>query len=180
MYKFPAFGSLAIVFFFNCGVLRAADVTTDTTLNGMHIQMHVLPAEPFFTKDQISKGNVKEGMLIMHGAKPVQPDAASKPNAHLVVHVFDALTNKAITNANVKMSYQALDKNGNGSGSPVDVPVVVMQAVGKGEQSTHYGNNVALPDGPLTISLIVNGRKLKLKVTIPYESTAPMQDMYMH
>jgi hypothetical protein len=164
-----------VFFIFLFGMLRAGEVTRDTTVNGMHIQLHVLPAEPFFTKDQVSAGKAKEGMLIMGGAKPLPPDAESKPNSHLVVHVFDALTDKAITNAKVKMSYQAGQ-----SDRPVDVPVVVMQAIGKGEQSTHYGNNVSLPDGPLTISLIVNGKKLKLKVTIPYESAAPTEDMHMH
>jgi hypothetical protein len=180
MSKFSILGLCAICSAFVYGSVHAGHFVADTTANGMHIQLHVMPAEPFFTKDQVAAGNAKEGMLILGGAKPLQPDAETKPNSHLVVHVFDALTDKAITNARVKMSFQTLDENGKQSGDPVDVPVVMMQAIGKGEQSTHYGNNVVLPNGPLTILLIVNGKKLRLKVTIPYESGTPMDEMHMH
>ncbi len=180
MSKFPILGLSAIFSLLACGSVHAGHFVADTTTSGMHIQLHVLPAEPFFTKDQVAAGNAKEGMLILGGAKPLQPDAETKPNSHLVVHVFNALTEKAITNAKVKMSFQALDEKGEQFGDPVDVPIVMMQAIGKGEQSTHYGNNVVLPNGPLTILLIVNGKKLRLKVTIPYESGTPMNEMHMH
>jgi len=73
------------------------------------------------------------------------PEAEIHPNRHLVIHVFDAKTDKVITDAKVKMSFQSLDEKGIQLGTPVDVPIVVMQAIGKGAESTHYGNNVVLP-----------------------------------
>ena len=164
---------------FAVGIVRAGDVKMDTTVNGQRIELHVLPAEPFFTKGQVAAGAPKEGMLIIGGAKPVLPDAETHPNQHLVVHVFDLKTDKAITDAKVKMSFQALDEKGNLTGSPIDVPVVVMQAIGKGPQSTHYGNNVAMPDGPLAISIVVNGKKLKFTLNRVYAPSGSMEDMHM-
>lgn len=160
--------------------VRAQHAKVDTTLGNLRIELHALPPEPFFTKDQVSAGKATNGMLIMGGAKPVAPEAEIHPNRHLVIHVFDAKTDKVITDAKVKMSFQSLDEKGIQLGTPVDVPIVVMQAIGKGAESTHYGNNVVLPDGPLTISLVVNGKKLKLRLDIPYESGNQMEDMNKH
>ncbi|HEX7511195.1 MAG TPA: hypothetical protein VF335_07845 [Chitinivibrionales bacterium] len=146
---------------------------SDTTINGLRVELHVLPAEPFFTKDQVSAGNAKEGMVVIGGAKPLPLDAETKPTHHLVVHVFDSLTSKAITNAKVAMSYQALDEKGEQSGGPVEVPVVVMQSIGKDEESTHYGNNVIMRDGPYVVSVVVNNRKIKFKINKFFEPTTP-------
>jgi hypothetical protein len=162
-----------IYLFFVCGITSAGHFKADTTINGLRVELHVLPAEPFFTKDQVSAGEAKEGMVIMNGAKPLPLDAQTKPTHHLVVHVFDSLTARAITNAKIKMSYLALDEKGEQSGSPVTVPVVVMQSIGKGEESTHYGNNVILRDGPYVVSVVVNGMKIKFKIDHLFEPTGP-------
>jgi hypothetical protein len=181
MSRYLVFILFAIIFFaFPYTRVHAGDVKVDTLLGNKRIELHVMPPEPFFTKDQVSSGSATEGMLIMGGAAPVAVDAKTRPTHHLVVHVFDVKTTKAVTNARIKMSFQHLDKNGVQSGTPIEVPIVVMQAIGKGEQSTHYGNNVVLPDGPLAISLVVNGKKLKLKVNVLYENNPRMNDMYMH
>jgi hypothetical protein len=162
------------------GVVRAADVKMDTTINGQRIELHVLPAEPFFTKSQVAaQGAPKEGMLIMGGAKPMLPDAKERPNQHLVIHVFDTKTALAVTDAKVKMSFQSLDEKGNQTGRPVDVPIVVMQAIGKGVQSTHYGNNVVMPDGPLAVSIVVDGKKVKFTVNRLFAPNSSMEDMHM-
>ncbi|HET6461996.1 MAG TPA: hypothetical protein VFG29_14540, partial [Syntrophales bacterium] len=138
---------------------RAGDMTKTATMDGLRVELHVLPAEPFFTADEVTVSHVKEGMLIMGGAKPIATDAASHPNHHLVVHVFDVKTSKAITNAKVSMNFQLLNDKGKPSGAVVDVPIVVMQAIGKGPQSTHYGNNVVMRNGIYSITVKVNGKK---------------------
>ncbi len=76
------------------------------------VELHVLPAEPFFSKADVAAKNVKEGMEIEGGAAPVAPDADSHPNHHLVVHVFDKKTSKVLTDATVTMSFVALDAKG--------------------------------------------------------------------
>jgi hypothetical protein len=179
MNRFAIVLSSASCIVFVVGIAMAGDVKMDTTVSGQRIELHVLPAEPFFTKGQVAAGAPKEGMLIMGGAKPLLPDAKEHPNQHLVIHVFDAKTSLAVTDAKVKMSFQSLDENGNQTGRPIDVPVVVMQAIGKGVQSTHYGNNVVMPDGPLAVSIIVNGRKVKFTVNRLYAPNNSMEDMHM-
>ena len=156
---------------------RAGDMMKTATMDGLRVELHVLPAEPFFTADEVAASHAKEGMLIMGGAKPIAPGAASHPNHHLVVHIFDATTGKAITNAKVSMNFQLLDDPGKPKDAVVDVPVVVMQAIGKGPQSTHYGNNVVMPNGTYSIAVSVNGKKTEFRMAV---SAAAMDKMHQH
>jgi len=73
------------------------------------------------------------------------------------VHVFDKKTRQAVTDATVTMSFASLDRKGSPTGGAIAVPVVVMQAIGKGPASTHYGNNVTMPAGRYKVTVSVNG-----------------------
>jgi hypothetical protein len=55
-----------------------------------------------------------------------------------IVHVFDKQSGKVTTDATVTMSFVALDGKGNPAGTPTEVAVVLMQAIGKGAASTHH------------------------------------------
>jgi hypothetical protein len=165
------------------GISRAGNYKADTTVNGMKVELHVLPAEPFFTKEQAAAGKAKGGMVIVRGARPLAPDAEIKPNRHLVVHVYDSLTAKPISNAKVKMSFQSLDEKGEPTGSPVEIPIVEMQSAGGGESSTHYGNNVVMQNTPYVVDIEVNGSKLKFKIGRlfgPASTVEPASSMYPH
>ena len=139
---------------------KAADVTATKTFGGYKVELHVLPAEPFFTKDDVTAKQVKDGMEIEGGASAVMPDAASHPNHHLVVDVSDK-SGKVLTDANVAMKF-APAKNAK---DVVEVPVVVMQAIGQGSGSTHYGNNVSMPNGRYHVSVTINGKSAGFDVT---------------
>jgi len=158
---------------------NAADVMHTKTVGVYRVELHVLPAEPFFSKADVAAKNVKEGMEIEGGATPVAPDADSHPNHHLVVHVFDKKTSQAITDATVTMSFVSLDPKAKPSGAPTEVSVVVMQAIGKGPASTHYGNNVAMPAGRYNVSVTVNGQKADFAVTASDAPAMPMGHMKM-
>jgi hypothetical protein len=138
---------------------NAADVMQTKTVGAYRVELHLLPAEPFFSKQDVADKHVKEGMEIEGGAAPVAPDADSHPNHHLIVHVFDKQTGKVVADATVTMSFAALDGKGNPAGTPTEVAVVVMQAIGKGPASTHYGNNVTMPAGHYSVNVTVNGKK---------------------
>ena len=157
----------------------AADVMKTKTVDSLRIELHVLPAEPFFTPDEVAAKHVTQGMLIMSGAAPVAPDAESRPNHHLVVHVYNAKTGKAIADAAVEMSFRLLDNKGKTSIVAVNVPVVVMQVIGKGAQSTHYGNNVTMAKGSYAVNVKVNGKSAGFKVEVADGGDA-MQGMDMH
>ena len=148
-------------------------------LGPYRVELHVLPAEPFFSKADVAAKNVKEGMEIEGGAAPVAPDADSHPNHHLVVHVFDKQTGKVIADATVTMSFASLDAQGKPGGAPSDVAVVVMQAIGKGPASTHYGNNVTMPAGRYDVAVTVNGQKADFAVAAADAPAMPMGHMKM-
>jgi hypothetical protein len=158
---------------------RAADVMQTKTAGAYRVELHVLPAEPFVSKADVAAKNVKEGMEIEGGATPVAPDADSHPNHHLVVHVFDSKTSQAVTDATVTMSFVSLDAQGKPGGAPNEVPIVVMQAVGKGPASTHYGNNVTMPAGRYSVAVTVNGQKAVFTVTASDAPAMPMGHMNM-
>ncbi len=158
---------------------NAADVMQKKTVGAYRVELHVLPAEPFFSKADVAAKNVKEGMEIGGGAAPVAPDADSHPNHHLVVHVFDKKTGKVIANATVTMSFVALDAKGKPGGAPADVPVVIMQAISKGPASTHYGNNVTMPAGRYSVSVTVNGQMANFTVAASDAPAMPMGHMKM-
>ncbi len=158
---------------------NATDVMQTKTAGTYRVELHVLPAEPFFSKDDVANKHVTDGMQIEGGAAPVAPDADSHPNHHLVVHVFDKTTRQVVTDATVTMSFVPLDGKGKPSGAPVEVPVVVMQAIGKGPASTHYGNNVTMAAGPYDVTVTVNGKKALFAVTASDAPATPMGHMNM-
>jgi len=188
MRKNSLFISCRIFIAFACsGAFACSQVNTgkghvmiDTIMGDLKIELHVLPAEPFFKKEQVAADKVTEGMLVVGGAKPLALNSKPAPNHHLVAHVFDAKTGKAITNAKVSIGFQPLSEKGIKSGNPVKVPIVIMQAIGKGEQSTHYGNNVIMPDGSYSVAVAVMGNKVSFKISLSSAPVDSMKGMDMH
>jgi hypothetical protein len=168
---------LVIAFTFSAD---ARDFMKPPTVGGMRIELHILPAEPFFTADEVAAKKVKAGMLIMGGAEPLALDADTHPNHHLVVHIFDAKTGKAITTAKASINFQQLDAKRKPIGDSVNVPMVMMQAIGKGPESTHYGNNVIMPAGYYSITVVVNGKKVVFQVMLSEDATKSSDKMDMH
>ena len=144
------------------------------TTGGLRLELHVLPAEPFYTAAQVEADPALEGMLTVGGAEPLGLDAKPRPNHHLIVHVFDAKTGKPLSDAKVTMKYRPLDAAGKPQGHWETVPVVVMQVIGKGPETTHYGNNVVLPDGHWAVTVTANGNTAEFDVSIPPEEDEPV------
>ena len=142
----------------------AKDVMKTKTAGAYRVELHVLPAEPFYTADEVAAKHVTMGMVIEGGAAPVKPDADTHPNHHLVVHVFDRKTGQAITDAKVSLSFEPLGGGKKPAGASVEVPVVIMQAIGQGPKSTHYGNNVVMPAGAYRVTATVNDEKALFRV----------------
>jgi hypothetical protein len=179
MRKVTVLVQAAIFFCFIAGSVRAGNFMADTTVNGLKVELHVMAAEPFYTKKEMDEKKIAEGMLIIGGAKPVAPESKIHPNHHLVIHVYDSKTSEVIKNAKVKMNYQFLGDTGTKLAKPVEVPVVIMEAIGKGEKSTHYGNNVIMKDGNNMVTVIVNGTKIVFKVSLTSSTDSEMGNMKM-
>jgi hypothetical protein len=167
---------------FMATTLLAKNIDQSKTAGPYRVELEVLPPEPFYSAKQVAAGEGKTGMLILGGAEPVQPDAPSHPDHHLVVHVFQKTTNKALTNAKVRLAVQPLDSKGQPTGKAMKVPVVRMQMIsmagmggmgGMGSmgapQTTHYGNNVTLPPGDYRVEAIANGYPVSFVINISKE-----------
>lgn len=161
------------------GAVHADAAMQKRTVASYRVELHILPAEPFFSKQDVVDKHVKEGMEIEGGAAPVPPDADSHPDHHLVVHIFNRRSGAVVTDAKVTMSFVAVDANGKPVGAPTDVPVVVMQAIGGGPASTHYGNNVAMPPGRYNVIVDVNDKRLVFPVAVTDQPAAPMKMDHM-
>ena len=169
---------LVLVLAFTVSV-DAKNVMKTAIVGDMRIELQILPAEPFFTADEVTTKKVKEGMLIISGAEPLALEDSAHPNRHLVVHVFNAKSGKAITTAKVSMKFQQIDVKGKSTGDLIDVPIVNMQIIGKGIESTHYGNNVVMPEGSYSVIVVVNGKKVSFQVKLSKSTTTPSDKMHM-
>jgi hypothetical protein len=171
--------SVTILLMFVAATCFAKDISQTKTAGPYRLELEVLPPEPFYSAKQVASGEGKSGMLILGGAEPVQPDAPTHPNHHLVVHVFDNKTNKALTNANVRLSFQTLDSQGKPTGTLQEVPVVKMEMIStggmggmggmsgmRGNATTHYGNNVSLPPGDYRVLATANGHRASFIIKV--------------
>jgi hypothetical protein len=154
----------------------AKNIDLSKTAGPYRIELEVLPPEPFYSAKQVAAGETKMGMLVLGGAEPVQPGAPSHPNHHLVVHVFQKTTNKALTNAHVQLTVQPLDSKGQPTGQAMKVPVVRMQMTGMSgmggmgaAQTTHYGNNISLPPGDYRVAATANGHAVNFLINVGQE-----------
>jgi hypothetical protein len=142
---------------------QAKAVKITHTAGRYTVELDLLDAEAFGTPmpgmPAMGDGPAKMVMVAKGGADPVPMDAPSHPNHHLVVHVYDATSHEAVADATVTISFTPLDASGKAAGTATEVPVVVMEASGKGAASTHYGNNVTMPAGRYRADVTVNGTK---------------------
>jgi hypothetical protein len=122
-------------------------------------ELDLLPAEPFLTPAAVAHG-ARNGMVALGGAAPVSPHGT---NHHLVVHIYDRLTGRALTHAAVSIGYA---RTGARSAAAVSVPIVRMEAAGMGPASTHYGNNVLLGRGMYAIAVSANGIKTTFHIAV--------------
>lgn len=158
-----------------CGFTAVAGNSMKTqTVDGMRLELQVLPAEPFFTANEVKANHNLKGMMIMGGAKPLAPDAHPRPDRHLVVHVYNAKTGRAIPDAEVSIKFQSLDKRGQAHGPAVEVPVVIMEIIGKGPQSTHFGNNVVMSAGRYAVTVVANGKKANFHIIVSNKKVEKM------
>jgi hypothetical protein len=133
-----------------------AGVLGKRNVGDFRVELQLQAAAPFFSKKDVTAKNITEGMEIVGGQAPAMLDAASGSNHLLVLQVFDR-NGKVVTDARVTMKVGPVGGNGHPGGAQVQIPVVVMQAIGKGPSSTLYGNNVALPASQYRVYATVNG-----------------------
>lgn len=146
--------------------MHGGDVKFTQDAGKYRVEFHVLPPEEFFSAAQVAARQIHEGMLIVAGASALPVHATPAPTHHLVVHVFDRASEAPVTDAKVQMTFRATDSNGHPGGPRTQIPIVVMQAIGGGAASTHYGNNVVISPGTYVVVVSVNGATARFPITL--------------
>jgi hypothetical protein len=119
---------------------------SSTAMAGSYsVTLRVLPAESF--------GGPKAEMVRDSGAQPEQLNGPMHPNHHMVAFIKDG--SQPVTNAKVEISYREISPQ---KTAWKTLPVVRMHVAGKGEATTHYGNNVKLSPGQYEARVTVNGK----------------------
>jgi hypothetical protein len=108
--------------------------------------------QAMYTSAQASAQHPKAGE-VMFGGQMVLPPDTTNPSPdwrHLEVHVYDKKTGDV-----VKASNPVITVTNKATGQTQPVPIVVMQGVVEGSGDYHYGNNVNLPKGEYTVTVVI-------------------------
>ena len=108
--------------------------------------------QAMYTPAQVSSQHPKTGEVMFGGTMTMPPDIANaSPDwHHLEIHVFDKKTGNVIKTAN-----PVLTVKNDATGQTIQVPIVVMQGIVEGPNDIHYGNNVDLPKGEYTVTVVI-------------------------
>ncbi|HTV73243.1 MAG TPA: hypothetical protein VME66_06040, partial [Candidatus Acidoferrales bacterium] len=86
------------------GMSTAAGIEMTHIAGPYRVVLDLLPAERFYTRAQAAR-HAGAGMIVIGGAAPVQPGSRLEPNHHLVVHLYDRASGKAVRGAHVTITY---------------------------------------------------------------------------
>lgn len=144
----PDLTRLTLLVLLSMGLLAPAavyaNVISKTARAGTYsVTLKVLPAETF--------GSTRGDMKWDGGARTIHVNGLNHPDHHLVAFVKEY--GKPVEHAKVSIYYRNLSQN---VSSWIRLPVARMQVEGKGPGTTHYGNNVRLPQGTYEAEVRVN------------------------
>ncbi len=108
--------------------------------------------QAMYTPAQASSQRPKTGEVMFGGSMTMPPDTANaSPDwHHLEVHIFDKKTGDVVKTANPVLTITS-----DATGQTRQVPIVVMQGIVEGPSDFHYGNNVDLPQGKYTVTVVI-------------------------
>lgn len=135
--------SLALAAFLVPTAVRAQNINRTGHSGPYAVALKVLPAEAFT--------GPHAAMAHDGGAAPALVNGPEHPNHHMVV--FIKKDGKPVEAAQVKITYRR------GMSAWTTLPVARMHVVGKGLDTTHFGNNVNLAPGKYQVRVSVDGKK---------------------
>ena len=126
--------------------------------------LHVGMPEKMYTPAQARKMHPQQGEVMVRGSMSMGGIMMGGSMRHLEVQICSKSTNAVVTNANPTI----VVVDATAHGMPTNVPIAVMEGIGKGVADLHYGNNVTMPAGHrFTITVKLNGQRAVLHVTSP-------------
>lgn len=108
--------------------------------------------QAMYTPAQAASQHPKTGEE-MFGGTMVMPVDTTNPSPdwhHLEVHIFDKKSGNT-----VKSTTPVISVTNATTGQTQPVPIVVMQGIVEGPSDYHYGNNVDLPKGQYTVTVVI-------------------------
>jgi hypothetical protein len=108
--------------------------------------------QAMYTPAQASSRHPKTGEVMFGGSMTMPSDTTNiSPDwHHLEVHIFDKATGNV-----VKTASPVLTVKSDTTGQSQLVPIVVMQGIVEGPSDYHFGNNVDLPKGEYTVTVVI-------------------------
>jgi hypothetical protein len=133
-----------------------------------NLSVQVGGMEPMYTPAEVAKNHPKRGEIIFQGQMQMPPGMEGMTNTsyppgwrHLEVHTFDKKTGNV-----VKTVMPQITVTNKVTGQVQNVPVVTMQGLADGVGDFHYGNNVLMPNGAYTVSVVVNGESANFNFAV--------------
>jgi hypothetical protein len=121
--------------------------------------------QPMYTPQQVASSHPKTGEVMFSGQMVMPPGMAGMADMsnmagmsippewhHLEVHAFSKKTGDV-----VKSLTPAVSVTSHSTGLVTPVPLTTMQGVIEGAGDFHYGNNVDLPPGLYTVTVVIGG-----------------------
>jgi hypothetical protein len=119
--------------------------------------------QAMYTPAQAASQHPKTGEE-MFGGTMVMPADTTNPSPdwhHLEVHIFNKQTGDT-----VKATTPVISVTNQGTGQTQPVPIVVMQGIVEGPSDYHYGNNVDLPKGEYTVTVVIGSETANFDFSI--------------
>ena len=119
--------------------------------------------QAMYTPAQVSSQHPKTGEVMFGGSMTMPPETTNiSPDwHHLEIHIFDKKTGNVIKTAN-----PVLTVKNDVTGQTIQVPIVVMQGIVEGPNDIHYGNNVDLPKGQYTVTVVIGSETASFDFSI--------------
>jgi hypothetical protein len=119
--------------------------------------------QAMYTPAQTASQHPKTGDE-MFGGTMIMPPGTTNPSPdwhHLEVHIFNKRTGDT-----VKATTPVITVTNQGTGQTQPVPIVVMQGIVEGPSDYHYGNNIDLPNGEYTVTVVIGSETANFDFSI--------------
>lgn len=129
------------------------------------LMLQIGPQEKMYSKDDVAKMHPTSGETMASGTMAgggMAMGGMTSDTRHLEVHAYNKASGKVVTDAKcgITVTSGATKKS-------TIIDVAAMYGVKEGPSDWHYGNNVDMPAGSYTVTVVVNGEKAVFHVTIP-------------
>jgi hypothetical protein len=147
--------------------MPAMPVTATAETAHYRLVLQIGPEEKMYSKAEAARTHPTSGEIMVSGTMAGMPGMAAgqgmaMDTRHLEVHVTTRATGKVVTTATCRITV-----TDDAAGKSQVVPIATMYGVKEGPSDWHYGNNVTMPPGRYTVTVVVNGERAAFHVTIP-------------